>query len=396
MTLISNKKLFYKKLQNTCFVICFLFALNATAQPAVYHTGNMQFHDGAQVGFHTDFINDAPFDQNLGLAGFYSPDYMYIYGTVTPVFYDLEINTDYSVSLNVPVLVSNNLNFAYGNISTPRSQNNIYLGLLTGAQYGGESNFSKIDGYSLITNQQLNSFPVGDEILLRPLILNSTDINLTAKCAYFFENPNSSASFTEIFDTSKTARQLDIVNTKEFWRVEGSVLSTITIGWNERSNISALTDVLENLLVVGWSKANKEWEILGNNAVSGDLLNGVITSINFMPDDYEVVTIGSLLVPQDRLTIPNFYLSPNGDGINDALVIEELELSSQNEVKIYDRQGSLVFQKENYTNEFTGISNSDNFVIKRGAGLPGGIYFYIVNMYDLGYEFQGFLYLAQQ
>ena len=41
------------------------------------------------------------------------------------------------------------------------------------------------------------------------------------------------------------------------------------------------------------------------------------------------------------------------------------------------------------------FSNIDNLVINREAGLPGGIYFYIVTMYDLGYEFQGFLYLAQ-
>lgn len=382
-------------IKNLSYIVILLVGSFIHAQPALYHAGSMQFHDGAQVGFHTDFINDAPFDQNLGLAGFYSPDYMYISGTVAPAFYDLEIITDYSVSISLPVLVSNNVNFVYGNISTPRNANDVYFGLLTDATYGGESNFSKVDGYSLVTNQSFHSFPVGDETQLRPLFLNSSSVNLTAKCAYFFENPNTTSSFSQFFDTDKTARQLDLVNTREFWRVEGSIPSTVTVEWNERSTIGALTDLTENLLVVGWSKANQEWEILGNTAVSGDALNGSITSISFIPDDYEIITIGSLLVPQDRLTIPNFYLSPNGDGINDALVIEELALSSQNELKIYDRNGLLVFRKENYTNEFTGVSNIDTLIINREAGLPGGIYFYIVNMFDLEYEFQGFLYLSQ-
>jgi hypothetical protein len=28
-------------------------------------------------------------------------------------------------------------------------------------------------------------------------------------------------------------------------------------------------------------------------------------------------------------------------------------------------------------------------------GLPAGIYFYVVNLLDLGFEFQGFIYLAR-
>ena len=382
-------------MKNFFYSICFLVGSLANAQTALYHTGDMQFHAGAQVGFHTSFINDAPFDQNLGLAGFYGSNFLNIQGSVSPIFYDFEINADNGLILNTAASATNSVNFIYGDIISQKSLQDIYFGLLADAMYNGESNVSKIDSYALITNQQAYSFPVGDETQLRPLILNSNSVNLTARCAYFFENPNSPLSFSDIFDTGERERQLDLVNTKEFWRVEGSVPSTVTLSWNLRSEIANLTEETENLLVVGWNKALREWSILGNSAVSGDASNGIITSGTFVPDDYDIITIGSLLVPQDRLTIDNFYLSPNGDGINDALVIEELALSSQNELKIYDRNGLLVFQKENYTNEFTGISNVDNLVINREAGLPGGVYFYIVNMYDLGYEFQGFLYLAQ-
>tara|TARA_R110000868_G_scaffold30589_6_gene112955 strand:+ start:1021 stop:2136 length:1116 start_codon:yes stop_codon:yes gene_type:complete len=367
----------------------------ANAQTALYNAGDMQLHANAEVGFHTSFINDAPFDQNLGLVGFYGTNFLNIQGTVAPVFYDFEVNADNGVALNIATNVTNSANFIYGDVITPKSQPDIYFGILNNAIYTGESNDSKVNGFTLTTNQANYSFPIGDDQQLRRLELRSESTNLTTKSAYFFENPNAPISFATIFETNETARQLDLVNSREFWKLEGSVPSQIELIWNTRSEIGSLSDILENLLVVGWSKTNQEWEILGNTAVSGDLDSGRIISGTFTPDDYEILTIGSLLVPQDRLTIDNFFLSPNGDGINDTLIIEELELSPNNELRIYDRNGLLVFQKENYTNEFRGISNVEGLVINREQGLPAGIYYYVVKLIDLGSEFQGFLYLAQ-
>lgn len=382
-------------MKNLSYIVVFLLGLVTHAQTGLYHAGNMQVHANAQVGLHTSFINDAPFDQNLGLVGFYGNGILSLQGNVSPVFYDFEISATNGIDLEVATNVSHSANFIFGDVRTPKAQPNVYLGILDDALYTGESDFSKVAGFALTTNQAAYSFPVGDAAYIRPLILVSQSTNLTAKCAYYFENPNMPISFASPFETDKTERQLDLVNAKEFWKVEGSVPSKVELSWNGRSDIGALTEVLENLLVVGWSKANQEWEILGNTGVSGDLNNGMLFSDTFIPDAYEVVTIGSLLVPQDRLTIPNFYLSPNGDGINDALVIEELALSPNNTLNLYDRNGLLVFQKDNYTDEFIGIANTDNRVINKAQGLPGGIYFYVVDLLDLGYEFQGFLYLAR-
>ncbi len=65
-------------------------------------------------------------------------------------------------------------------------------------------------------------------------------------------------------------------------------------------------------------------------------------------------------------------------------------------MRIFDRYGLKVFDMQNYTNEFNGFSNVDNFVITRDNGLPAGVYFYIIAMEDLGLDFQGFLYLSSQ
>ena len=96
------------------------------------------------------------------------------------------------------------------------------------------------------------------------------------------------------------------------------------------------------------------------------------------------------------LTLDNYIVTPNGDGINDFLEIPELVDNPNNSIRIFDRRGLKVFEMENYTNEFTGYSNVDNLVIAKDLGLPEGVYFYLVTLNDLGLNYQGFLFLDQQ
>ena len=132
----------------------------------------------------------------------------------------------------------------------------------------------------------------------------------------------------------------------------------------------------------------------------GSLDEGFVTSEPFIPDNYEIITLGISKIPfepleMEVLSLDNYFVSPNGDGINDTFFIPELLESPKNEVRIYDRYGLKVFQMDNYTDEFAGVSNVDNFVIQREEGLPVGVYFYTIYMVDLDLNYQGFLYLAR-
>jgi gliding motility-associated-like protein len=101
-------------------------------------------------------------------------------------------------------------------------------------------------------------------------------------------------------------------------------------------------------------------------------------------------------VPAEFLSLDNYLVSANGDGINDTLVIPELlELSPNNYLEIYNRFGQKVFAQRNYTNQFGGYANVDNLVIDKEQGLPADVYFYIVDMEDVNLDFQGFLYLTR-
>lgn len=383
-------------MKNLCYISFFLLGVLGHAQTALYNSGNIRIHDQGQLGFHTDLINDAAFDENVGLAGFYGNDQIYVSGAFAPTFYDMEIANPTGVLLQTGINNLNNTNFIVGDFLTFKNQTDVSYTLLQNAFYVGDSDISQVDGYAGVTGQSSFTFPVGDGVQLRPLILRSESENPLAKCAYFFENPGSPTSISDSFDPTLSSRELGGVTGVEFWRLQGSVPSTIQISWNERSNIPFLTDDVNTIMVVGWSKAEKQWVPLGPTGAVGDLSTGYASSESFIPDDYEAITFGTLDVPEDFLDLENYIVSANGDGINDILMIPELlELSPNNHLKIYNRFGSLVFEQENYTDQFKGYSNVSNFVIDREQGLPADVYFYIVTMDDLGLDFQGFLYLTR-
>ena len=78
-------------------------------------------------------------------------------------------------------------------------------------------------------------------------------------------------------------------------------------------------------------------------------------------------------------------VSANGDGINDFLEIGCIENYPNNSVKIYNRSGTLVFEKKGYNNDefgevFTGTSNKG--ISMMGDNLPDGTYFMIIDLGD--------------
>ena len=65
--------------------------------------------------------------------------------------------------------------------------------------------------------------------------------------------------------------------------------------------------------------------------------------------------------------------SPNGDGVNDAFLIQGAEAYPNNQLLIFSRWGTLIFKVQGYQNDWDGKWNGDD--------LPEGTYFY---MFDTG------------
>jgi gliding motility-associated-like protein len=229
---------------------------------------------------------------------------------------------------------------------------------------------------------------------IRPLTMRSAAINAVASCAYFYEDPNIASTFPQGFNTSIKANDDLTISEVEFWDLQGTLPSTVTITWDSQSNVAAFVDQLEDIRVMGWNKFIDQWVDLGNTAFSGDLNSGEVTSVEFVPLDYAILTLGGNKGDTEPgvINMDSYLLSPNGDGVNDTLIIENLELSPNNTLSIYNRYGVLVYQMENYNNQFDGKSNVE-MVVNQPEGLSAGVYFYIMKLEDLGEEHQGYLYI---
>ena len=73
-------------------------------------------------------------------------------------------------------------------------------------------------------------------------------------------------------------------------------------------------------------------------------------------------------------------ITPNGDGLNDFFELRGIDPFPNNNVKIFNRWGVLVFETDGYNesdNVFRGVSNGRS-TIRQGEELPTGTYFYIL------------------
>ncbi|TFF40143.1 T9SS type B sorting domain-containing protein [Mucilaginibacter psychrotolerans] len=128
------------------------------------------------------------------------------------------------------------------------------------------------------------------------------------------------------------------------------------------------------------------WKVNGIEAASG---NGVFTSSTFRNGDQITCTLisnadctASNTVVSDTVTVqinipvvassPNIF-TPNGDGVNDTWAFPGQQAYPDARLKIYNRNGQMVFHAVGNAGAWAGVDDS-------GAACPGGVYYYLVNL----------------
>ncbi|GGI56778.1 gliding motility-associated C-terminal domain-containing protein [Winogradskyella haliclonae] len=370
--------------------ILFFSSSFCLAQQALLNAGNIQIHQDGEIGFHVNLINNGTFNQNLGLAGFYNTtNSLSIAGSQIPRFYDMEVDVVNHLFLDVNTEIINSAAYTTGDVITPRSNPSISLDYLDNSFYVLETDISNTDGYASFNGNTEFRFPIGDDDKLRPLITTNSTPNSIIKAAYFNEDPNFPSVFTNPFDTNSLESIVSQISILEFWDFDGPDNSFVTLTWDSESEIDQLVPDLLSLRVVGWHISDQEWKDLGNSNVTGTFAEGTINSFVFNPLDYEILTFGAL-VTEDELEIFNLF-SPNDDGANDTFIIKGIE-SFENNLKIYNRWGNIVFEVNNYQNDWDGTSNAGR-VIRRNQKLPAGTYFYTLELKESGRASTGWLYI---
>jgi gliding motility-associated-like protein len=79
-------------------------------------------------------------------------------------------------------------------------------------------------------------------------------------------------------------------------------------------------------------------------------------------------------------------ISPNGDGKNDYLIIPGILRYQPNHLMIYNRWGNIVFETNNYQNDWAGTDN-------KGVDLPDGTYYYILDFFGKAPEISTYVYV---
>ena len=81
-------------------------------------------------------------------------------------------------------------------------------------------------------------------------------------------------------------------------------------------------------------------------------------------------------------------LTPNGDGYNDKWIIENIDFYPNNEVKIFDKAGRMVYGKKSYDNSWDGMLN--------GMPLAEGTYYYVIDFGKDRPKFKGFITIVRE
>lgn len=291
---------------------------------------------------------------------------------------DLEFN---NYSANPSYFLSNNLS-VYGTAKFNKGlvDNLNYNGLFTFDSYATCVNMSNdsyvMGGVKKLGNREF-TYPVGDAGFFRPCETGSSQSSDNGYLSkYFFNDPSLVYSFNNL------PQNVLFADNKEYWMVErknGNEPVLITLSWNEDTTpLEILSGDTNNIHIIHWDAEKLEWIDLGGLV---DNVNSTVTTISKV-SDFGVFTLAKVTSNNVNKDIKVYNaLTPNGDGVNDYLIFEGLDLFPNNHVYIYNRWGVGVFETTGYNtkgNVFKGYDNNGNKTVK----LPVGTYFYIVEFKD--------------
>ncbi|WP_462317976.1 Ig-like domain-containing protein [Marinilabilia sp.] len=91
-----------------------------------------------------------------------------------------------------------------------------------------------------------------------------------------------------------------------------------------------------------------------------------------------------------EVLIPEGF-SPNKDGFNDVFRVPEFDYYTNISLTVFNRNGIMVFDAADYTNNWNGIANTGPL---KGQLVPKGVYFYILKPGGSGQQFKGSLFIS--
>lgn len=346
-------------------------------------TGNV-FNDGA-IHFYGDYTNEGLFSYTTNSTTGYvvfegkNKPIQTLSGSSPSFFYDALFNrqAEHAFDINNEISNAGTVNLYNGVLFVDKQAGGSFI-FLQGAQHVNTSDKSHVDGEVIKIGNEAFKYPIGNTGFYRFASI-STPSNLANQYTGRYLLKNSDL----LYPHKSRSGVIEKINDKEYWIVNKSAETKesiiLTLSWDEETTpLDLLSGNVENLRIVRWDETQKLWV---NEGGIVDLANKTVSTVAEV-SGFGVFTLANLkedlLLPGD-LVIYN-GVTPNGDGLNDYFIIDNIQLYPNNSVRIFNRWGVEVFHTRNYDsngNVFNGYSNARATLDKSGM-LPTGTYYYIL------------------
>jgi len=285
--------------------------------------------------------------------------------------------------------IRNNLNFESGRLIL--NTRNVSIGV-EGSITGYNENRFIVTGTTTrggalirrVTGQQQTDivFPIGSSVnSYTPASIKYTGLPQDLKLRVF-ENVYDKALYGVIdkFFSVKKTWNLALI------RTDNTAQVSINLQHNSIEEGSAYTGSSSQSFISRFLADKEQWDTAPASAVSP----GVLTTTNPIPNSFVSSRTNlsdlssneyfSKAVRKSNglamLRIPE-GISPNGDGKNDRFVIQNMSLSDNLSLEIYNKEQRIVYKDLNYSNTFEGIGNQNEFV---NSTLPIGTYYFLLKV----------------
>lgn len=213
-------------------------------------------------------------------------------------------------------------------------------------------------------------FPLGNEIIYKPIEITSGGGEEIVFAGMYGENPD-----LHNYDTENKEDDLEVLNDSYYFALKKHSGSN---PGNAKFVFDSITDGNFNALA-NWNEAQFIWEKVEGTVKAA---NNIVWQ-NFSTDMDTIFTLSIYQKSEVDIIEFNIYntFTPNIDGYNDYFFIEGLENLPGNSIKVYNRNGHLVFEADDYENNWDGKYY--------GNELPAATYYYIFNPGNGSEEIKG-------
>lgn len=378
--------------------------------------GQMKVEPGTQVSTYFDFKNESSGDvlndgemhfyghyQNEGLFSYTTnsrtgyvvfeglmPEMQKISGTSPSSFYDVLFNksgAEHSFHLTNDIANAGTVNLLNGVVLMDKPNGGAFV-FLKGSKHINTSDRSHVNGEVTKNGNEGFKYPVGDGGYYRFAGISAPVQEAEIYTGeYLLENSNSK------YPHASRTGVLQAIDDKEYWIINQSVKTDnsviVTLSWDTRTTPQSFTDNPDLLHVVRWDEKQKLWVDEGGVVNYAD--QTVTTPVNV--DGFGIFTLGTIkksIIGEGEVVIYN-GVTPDGDGMNDYFIIDNINQFPNNHVTIYNRWGRKVYETYSYDsngNVFNGTAQG-NAIVNQGEKLPTGTYYYVVEyLYDRNGENQ--------